>query len=249
MFSESRVVFDNTELFDVCGSWNCSIVLRLSSVLAPFTRIVGSRPMTTLIAAVATGMLLWGGFNWSLELTNTEAFCISCHAMNEFVYKEYTASSHYANRTGVRASCPDCHVPKEWVHKVVRKIHAVNELLQWARGTIDTKEEFESRRPKLAGLVWQGMTETDSRECRNCHDFAFMNPDRQATRAVVMHGLADKWDYTCIRCHKGIVHSLPADFDHEAGMDALHDRMEEEKIGCRQCHEGMAAPPRGQGWD
>jgi len=194
-------------------------------------------------------MLLWGGFNWSLELTNTEAFCVSCHVMNEFIYKEYTTSSHYENRTGVRASCPDCHVPKEWVHKVVRKVHAVNELLQWARGTINTREKFEARRPQLARLVWQGMTDTDSRECRNCHDIAFMDADRQATRAGIMHGLADKWDYTCIRCHKGVVHSLPADFDREVEMDALHDRMEEEKIGCRLCHKGMAAPPRGQGWD
>jgi len=24
-------------------------------------------------------VLLWGGFNWALELTNTEQFCISCH--------------------------------------------------------------------------------------------------------------------------------------------------------------------------
>ena len=25
------------------------------------------------------GIMFWGGFNTALEVTNTEAFCISCH--------------------------------------------------------------------------------------------------------------------------------------------------------------------------
>jgi hypothetical protein len=32
-------------------------------------------------------------------------------------------------------------------------------------------------------------------------------------------------------------------------MDVLHDRMEIEKVDCRLCHEGMAGPPAGDGWD
>ena len=35
----------------------------------------------------------------------------------------------------------------------------------------------------------------------------------------------------------------------EAVMDALHDRMEAEKIACRGCHEKSARPPPGDGWD
>ena len=31
------------------------------------------------------GILFWGGFNWSLEATNTEEFCISCHEMRDFI--------------------------------------------------------------------------------------------------------------------------------------------------------------------
>ena len=78
-------------------------------------------------AGLVLGVMLWGGFNWSLELTNTETFCISCHEMERNVYRELRDTVHYSNRTGVRATCPDCHVPKEWVHKVVRKIRASNE--------------------------------------------------------------------------------------------------------------------------
>ena len=35
-------------------------------------------PAGGLVTFVA-GILFWGGFNWTLEMTNTEAFCTSCH--------------------------------------------------------------------------------------------------------------------------------------------------------------------------
>ena len=88
------------------------------------------------IAAFAVGIVFWGGFNWAMEATNQEAFCISCHEMKDNVFAEYRKTVHYSNRTGVRASCPDCHVPKEWGHKVVRRIQASNELLHKALGAL-----------------------------------------------------------------------------------------------------------------
>jgi len=193
-------------------------------------------------------MVFWGAFNWSMELTNTESFCLSCHAMREYVYKEYRNTIHYSNRTGVRASCPDCHVPKEWIHKVVRKVQATNELFHWLTGSIDTKEKFEARRPHLAAKVWASMKATDSRECRNCHGIEFMDHTVQPVQARIMHELAETWGKTCIDCHKGIAHHLPKSFDKNALMDQLHERMETEKIACRQCHKDMAGPPKGQGW-
>ena len=53
------------------------------------------------------GILFWGGFNWAMEMTNNEQFCISCHEMQDNVYQEYKDTIHYSNRTGVRATCPD----------------------------------------------------------------------------------------------------------------------------------------------
>jgi cytochrome c-type protein NapC len=221
----------------------------LSSVWKTLIKIIYVSPAAGLSAVFLAGIVSWGGFNWSLELTNTESFCISCHAMREYVYKEYRKSTHYNNRTGVRASCPDCHVPKEWGHKVVRKVRATNELFHWLKGSIDTPEEFKAKRLELAQHVWKSMVATDSRECRNCHGIGFMNPDAQAAQAHVMHGLADKWGMTCIECHQGIVHSLPEGFDRDAVMDVLHDRMEMEEVNCRLCHEDIAGPPDGDGWD
>ena len=70
----------------------------------------------------------------------------------------------------------------------------------------------------------------------------------QTVSAGIMHGLAEEWDKTCIDCHKGVVHTLPRDFDKYALMDELHIRMEREEIDCKLCHEEIAAPPKGEEW-
>lgn len=104
-------------------------------------KLVRLYPVVGLSAVFLAGTVFWGGLNWSMELANTQAFCISCHEMEDNVYKEYLSTAHYHNRTGVRASCPDCHVPQEWIHKVVRKVSATNELLHClAEDVTDTLE-------------------------------------------------------------------------------------------------------------
>src|SRR4249919_3520339 len=75
--------------------------------------------LLVLIAGGIGGVLFWGGFNWAMELTNTEAFCIGCHEMRDNPYKELQQTIHFKNRSGVRAICSDCHVPHEWFAKIV----------------------------------------------------------------------------------------------------------------------------------
>lgn len=166
-----------------------------------------------LVVGGIGGVLLWGAFNWSMEMTNTEAFCVSCHEMRDTVYKELKETVHYSNRTGVRAICSDCHVPKEWIYKVKRKIEASNELFHKALGTIGTPEKFETHRLALAQNVWKTMKANDSQECRNCHTLASMDFDKQVRPAQRMHKAAAEKGQTCIDCHKGIAHKLPAGWD------------------------------------
>ena len=168
---------------------------------------------SVLIAGFGAGIIFWGGFNWSMELTNTETFCLSCHEMEENVFREYQQTIHYSNRTGVRATCPDCHVPKTWIHKIARKIRASNELFHHFLGTIDTPEKFEANRLELATHVWETMKKTDSRECRNCHGFEYMDFPTQEKRSRNRHQVAIDEGMTCIDCHKGIAHELPAGVD------------------------------------
>jgi len=165
-------------------------------------------PWTALVL-FAAGIVFWGGFNWALEVTNTEAFCISCHEMRDNVFKEYRHTIHYSNRTGVRATCPDCHVPREWAYKIVRKIRASNELWHWALGTVDTPEKFNAKRLTLAQHEWDRMKANDSRECRNCHSFESMDYTEQGRRAVALHTKGFAAGQTCIDCHKGVAHTLP----------------------------------------
>lgn len=163
-----------------------------------------------MLSGIVIGIVGWGGFHWALELTNTETFCVTCHEMEQNNYREFAGTIHDANPSGVRATCPDCHVPRDWYHKVVRKIQASNELLHHFMGSIDTREKFEANRLRLATNVWTAMKNTDSRECRNCHDFQAMDVTMQGRRARQRHLEAEDQGMTCIDCHKGIAHKLPA---------------------------------------
>lgn len=173
---------------------------------------------TLIVAGGVAGILFWGGFNWAMELSSTETFCVSCHEMRDTVYKELQRTIHFTNRTGVRATCSDCHVPKEWHWKVLRKIQAtVNELPKKIIGTIDTPEKFEAMRLTLAKQVWASMKASDSRECRNCHSMASMDLDKQVRPAQRMHKAAVEKRQTCIECHQGVAHKLPAGWNLQAG--------------------------------
>ena len=161
-----------------------------------------------LIVGIVMGIAMWGAFNWTLELTNTESFCISCHEMRNTPFDELKGTIHWQNRSGVRATCPDCHVPKEWIHKIVAKIKATKDLYHHIVGTYPTEQAFEDHRMVFAERVWASMKANDSLPCRNCHSVESMDPHKQAQASKVMM-LAIKGGATCIDCHKGIAHHLP----------------------------------------
>ncbi|KLV07192.1 cytochrome C [Photobacterium aquae] len=154
------------------------------------------------------GVIFWGAFNTGMEFTNTETFCVSCHEDN--VYQEIQGTIHFTNRTGVRAICSDCHVPHNWTDKMARKMQASKEVWAWLTGSISTPEKFEARRLHMAQREWNRMKVNDSLECRNCHEFSYMDFTQQSQRAMTQHSssLADG-SKTCIDCHKGIAHQLP----------------------------------------
>ncbi|NOC45316.1 NapC/NirT family cytochrome c [Ruegeria sp. HKCCD7559] len=178
-------------------------------------------PVAGIAGAFAAGIIFWGGFNTAMEATNTKDFCISCHEMRDFVYEEYTGTIHDVNRSGVGAVCSDCHVPKDWTHKMIRKIKASKELYGKMVGTINTREKFEAKRVHLAMNEWERMKATDSRECRNCHDFESMMPEFQKPRARQQHLNAMTVGQTCIDCHKGIAHSDARDRADEEYLEKL----------------------------
>jgi cytochrome c-type protein NapC len=192
-----------------------SAVARLKGVALAYWRTL-STPSKAFslgfltIGGFIAGVLFWGGFNTALEVTNTEAFCVSCHEMRNNVFVELQPTIHYTNRSGVRATCPDCHVPHNWTDKIGRKIQASKEVWGKIFGTISTREKFLDKRLELAQHEWERLKANNSLECRNCHSLKSMDFTRQSKRAMEMHStqLADG-SKTCIDCHKGIAHRLP----------------------------------------
>ena len=63
------------------------------------------------------GILFWGGFNWAVELTNTEAFCIGCHEMRNNVYAEYKKRSISTTAPGCARSAPTATFPRRGAPK------------------------------------------------------------------------------------------------------------------------------------
>jgi nitrate/TMAO reductase-like tetraheme cytochrome c subunit len=164
------------------------------------------------VLAFGVGILATMGAHFTLEATNTLAFCTSCHEMEVNVFEEYKKTSHYENASGVRADCADCHVPEPLGPKLVRKVVATfNEVPKHLLGVIDTPEKFDEHRADMAMDVWAEMRRTNSRECRNCHSYASMSLDMQGRSASKKHSQEwrERFDDTCIDCHFGVAHKLP----------------------------------------
>ncbi|MBL4831017.1 MAG: pentaheme c-type cytochrome TorC [Aliivibrio sp.] len=168
------------------------------------------------LGGFVAGVIFWGGFNTALEATNTEAFCVGCHADN--IAPEYAGTIHDKNRSGVRATCPDCHVPHEWTAKIARKMQASKEVFAHLVGSINTQEKFEERRIVLAQHEWERFSANKSLECRNCHDYDGMDFDKMQPTARIQMKQAKERDQSCLDCHKGIAHHLPENMDSSGGM-------------------------------
>jgi nitrate/TMAO reductase-like tetraheme cytochrome c subunit len=188
------------------------------------------RPSARLAAGVllsigfVAAIVATTGFTSFVASTNTMSFCTSCHEMQAFVFEEYKDSPHYRNASGVRATCSDCHVPRAFAPKMARKIRATFvEVPNHLRGTIATREKFEAHRQRMAESVWAGMKASDSRECRACHDLQTMTLDDQKPRARAQHQDALTSGETCIDCHKGVAHKLPAIAAQPEQTDAEED--------------------------
>ncbi|GAB4347410.1 MAG: hypothetical protein Kow006_07110 [Gammaproteobacteria bacterium] len=67
----------------------------------------------------------------------------------------------------------------------------------------------------MAERVWAEMEASDSRECRNCHDYHTMDFKEQRQRSREKMEPAMEEGKTCIECHKGIAHTKPATDDDD----------------------------------
>ncbi|MBW2271115.1 MAG: NapC/NirT family cytochrome c [Deltaproteobacteria bacterium] len=174
---------------------------------------------------VAVGAALGGAaavsFSAAMEATSTDEFCVSCHEMRDNALAELVGTSHHTNRAGFRAACGDCHIPREFFPKMWRKIRAATEVYHHLKGTIDTPEKYEAYRMTMATKTWTGMNANDSRQCRYCHDETSWDLELQSEKAQEYHVGPLARGKTCIDCHKGLAHRLPAGIEEDAQLEGI----------------------------
>ncbi|QDX82210.1 butanol dehydrogenase [Denitratisoma sp. DHT3] len=164
-------------------------------------------PLLLLAGGIAVGLGIVATGSTILLLTSTEEFCASsCHEMT-YNRDEYKGTIHDVNRSGVRATCVDCHVPRTGIPLYFRKINAARDLWgHFVSHSIDTKEKFEAKRYEMAVRVWTYMKQSDSRECKACHN---LDKAETSEKAKVRHARAKTEKMACIDCHYAIAHNEP----------------------------------------
>jgi len=161
------------------------------------------------VIALLAGVGLSAVFAVGLKYTESTAFCTACHEMSP-VYQELQHSVHYSNVLGIRAGCGNCHVPPTFFAGLERHIEAWHDGWGHLRGELDTPARFEAHRLELAQAVWKEFKANDSAECRSCHLPAAMALAKQPPEAASAHAALATSGMTCIDCHKGVAHTLPA---------------------------------------
>lgn len=204
------------------------------------SQITAMKKIIIAFALFLAGALALGGVNAFFAYTNTMEFCVSCHTM-QGNYKELQETVHFKSASGVAPVCADCHVPKAFFPKIAAKIWAVKDIYHEIVGTVDTPEKFEAHKWEMANRVWTRMKETNSRECRSCHDFKNMDLSAQSRSARKQHARAPLKGKTCIDCHKGIAHHEPDEPDDAATTASENDEDSDKDEGDKAADDKSAA--------
>jgi cytochrome c-type protein NapC len=161
------------------------------------------------LIAFLIGVGVTGGFFGALKITETDAFCTSCHEMKQ-PFQELMHSVHGSNEFGIQASCGNCHVPPTFFRGLLRHMQAITEVWGHLTGKLDTPAKYEAHRLELAQNIWKELKANDSAECRSCHTPSAMAFAKQPPMAADAHSSLAKSGMTCIDCHTGVAHTLPA---------------------------------------
>ena len=168
----------------------------------------------SVLALVVIGLLIGAGGVIATQVmvaaTGSNEFCSNaCHSM-QWVAKEWRASGHSVNRTGVQAGCHDCHIPHHYPELLWYKAKAgIKDAIGEMRGVISTEEKFNQERARMAQSVWAEYKENNSANCRFCHTFTAETIAKQKDFVQPMHQTVLAGAATCIDCHKGIAHKAP----------------------------------------
>ncbi len=148
----------------------------------------------TIITALASGFMI--------QTTNTDAFCVTCHAMTPF-RDSWTQSVHGGqNPQGFAAQCVDCHLPHGnfFEYIAAKAVTGIGDVVQ--NITIDVEkfdwmDNTEKRRGKF----------TYDSACRRCHYKLDTTPG-MPRGGFLAHRAYLRGDTTkkCSECHPHVGH-------------------------------------------
>lgn len=132
--------------------------------------------LKVVVLGLILGIVLYGGFAFSMKSTDQAQFCGNCHTMYEYV-RTHQMSGH------AKQACNECHIPAEGLDRYVFKARSgAHDSYVTAFGTVPDVIH--------AGLDTK---EVVNDNCKRCHDITVLN--------VAM----DVKPY-CTDCHRSVPH-------------------------------------------
>lgn len=154
---------------------------------------LGMGVLLALITVLASGFMI--------ETTNTDSFCVSCHAMTPFRTAWQESVHGGKNRQGFAAQCVDCHLPhgnfvEYLTTKAITGTGDVIENLTFDPVKFDWAANAEKNRLKF----------TFDSACKRCHHD--LTPPGIPSGGLIAHReyMLGKVKKRCTECHPHVGH-------------------------------------------
>ena len=147
----------------------------------------------SFITVLASGFMV--------EVTNTDSFCVTCHAMTPFRSSWKDSVHGGKNPKGLTAQCVDCHLPhgnfiEYFTAKAITGTGDVIQNLIIDTSTFNWEKNAEERRHKF----------TYDSACRRCHNN--LTPQGMKRGGLLAHRayLIGETKKKCSSCHPNVGH-------------------------------------------
>ncbi len=152
-----------------------------------------------VLGAVVIAILI-GVSAYSIGVTSSNEFCMSCHEMRLVAEQGWMQSKHHSNPKGVVANCVDCHLPAEPV------------AMLWTKTRDGMKDVFvhyfgnsDPESMNWEELAASARSKISDSSCMKCHKN--LTPKGAKIKMIIAHReylrLKNK---RCLDCHKQEFH-------------------------------------------
>lgn len=124
-----------------------------------------------LVGGLVAGLLFYGGFAYSMKVTDQARFCGTCHTMNEQV-RTHQMSGH------AKQACNECHLPEGGLARYTYKaksgshdsfVTAFGTVADVIHATEDTKGVVNENCMRCHAITVLNVNMTSKDYCTDCH--------------------------------------------------------------------------------